>query len=148
MGHGKDVLGQLFDELVAYTTSHFGTEEQYFRLYACPDAAKHLSEHRTLTDKALAMQKAFKSGEFVVTSDVSVFLKDWLQDHILGSDMAYSSFRVIPRIEGSEVDAGPGRVESARGAGALAHRLSMSAVLLLVLALLLALVLEPLALLI
>ena len=93
-GHGKDVLGSIFEELIAYTKTHFATEERYFSAFKYPDAAAHVAEHTALTSKALTLREDFKGGKIVLTGDVLDFLKDWLKHHIGGSDKNYSAFLI------------------------------------------------------
>jgi hemerythrin len=40
-GHGKEAIGDVLNELIAYTQYHFSTEEKYFDMYAYPDSEEH-----------------------------------------------------------------------------------------------------------
>jgi len=94
MSHGKSnqVMGKVLDELIAYTRSHFATEETLFRTHGYPDAAAHKSEHDGLTKKVLDLQADFKAGKTFIGAPVLSFLRDWLTQHILRQDMAYKLF--------------------------------------------------------
>jgi hemerythrin len=89
---GKQVLGDILDELVKYTTFHFEREEQLFAYTSYPDAARHKKEHDDLTKQVLAIQKRYKDGAPALTLEVMNFLKDWLYDHILGSDGRFGPY--------------------------------------------------------
>jgi hemerythrin len=89
-GTGREKLGSLLGGLIDYTASHFAHEEEYFELYQYPDAKKHTQEHRDLTKQVLAFKEKFESGRANLTMELMMFLKNWLIQHILGSDKAYS----------------------------------------------------------
>jgi hemerythrin len=85
----KQVLGRLLNELVAYTEYHFAREEEFFANTGYKDAAAHKKEHSNLTKKVLEIQKRYNNGTQPITLEIMVFLKDWLFDHILGSDAKF-----------------------------------------------------------
>lgn len=92
-GHGKDALGKVLDELVSYTKSHFAREEQFFTKTGYAGSAAHKKEHEDLTKQVLEVQRKFKNGETGGLSlEVMVFLKDWLTNHIQGSDKKYGPY--------------------------------------------------------
>ncbi|MGA9763558.1 MAG: bacteriohemerythrin [Rhodomicrobium sp.] len=90
-GHGKEVLGKTLDGLVSYTVTHFNYEEQLFAKTSYPGAAGHKQEHEALKKQVQAIQEKMKLGvSFAQSMEVMEFLKNWLLNHILGSDKAYS----------------------------------------------------------
>ena len=91
-GQGKASVGRTLDRLVQYTASHFSHEERLMRLHDYPDLAAHKAEHEKLTSQVLAFQADFRSGKVTMTVQLLQFLKDWLQNHIQGSDMKYAPF--------------------------------------------------------
>jgi hemerythrin len=93
-GAAKDVMGKILDELVNYTKTHFAQEEKYFDQFKYPEVEKHKNEHTILTTKAVALQTEFKSGKTALSIQTMNFLKDWLTNHIMVSDKAYSSFLI------------------------------------------------------
>jgi hemerythrin len=58
-------------------------------LYKYPDFAAQ-SGHDALAKQVLAFQAEFNSGRATMAVQVLQFLKDWLEKHIKGSDMAYA----------------------------------------------------------
>ena len=68
-GKGKDVLGKILDGLIAYTASHFQTEEQYFRQVKYPYAEEHKKEHAAFVRNVLEFKKEFDESykEFVIS---------------------------------------------------------------------------------
>lgn len=91
-GKGKDVLGKILDDLVCYSASHFKTEEKYFKQLKYPHAAEHKKEHVAFVQKVLEFKEEFDQGRTTVSVSVLHFLSDWLQTHIKGADMKYSTF--------------------------------------------------------
>ena len=89
-GHSKEVLGPILDRLVDYTKYHFAHEERFFEQTQYPGAAAHKREHDTLTKQVLDIQTKYKNGAYGTLSlDVMNFLKEWLVNHIQGSDQKY-----------------------------------------------------------
>ena len=91
-GKGKDVLGKILDGLIAYTASHFQTEEKYFQQVKYPDAAAHKKEHAAFVQKVSEFKKEFDAGRATVSVNILQFLSKWLQTHIKGTDQKYSKF--------------------------------------------------------
>ena len=89
-GQGKAVLSRLLDRLVQYTVAHFAHEERLMQLHQYPDFAKHKEEHDALARQVLALQAEFEGGRATMAVQVLQFLKDWLENHIKGSDFAYA----------------------------------------------------------
>ncbi len=92
LGKGKEAMGKTFSALLDYTVYHFGTEEDLFKKYGYPSSATHKKEHEALTKQVLELSERFSRGEPVVSAETMTFLKNWLNDHILGSDKKYGPF--------------------------------------------------------
>ncbi len=89
-GRGKDAVGKVLDGLIAYTQTHFGREEQYFAQTAYPAAPAHRKEHTDLCQQVVAVQQKYRAGATGTLSlEVMNFLKNWLVNHIQGSDKKY-----------------------------------------------------------
>ncbi len=90
-GHGKEALGKILDGLIAYTAGHFKHEEKLFAETGYPDAPAHKKEHDDLTKQVLDVQQKYKAGVTGTLSlEVMNFLKNWLVNHIQGSDKKYA----------------------------------------------------------
>lgn len=91
-GKGKEVLEKILAELVDYTKTHFATEEKLFSTYAYPEAAAHKLKHGELTKKVMQFQQDLHAGKSIMSVEIMAFLKDWLLNHIKGTDIRYSAF--------------------------------------------------------
>jgi hemerythrin len=89
-GKGKEVLEPALARLVDYTKAHFANEEAFMRKHGYPGSDGHKMEHDKLTAQVLEFQKKFHNHQTLLTTELMIFLKDWLEKHIQGSDMKYS----------------------------------------------------------
>ena len=92
IGKGKEVLGPILEELVNYTVYHFGHEERLFTSNGYPDSANHKATHVKLIQQVKDIKNDFDNGKTVLSMEVMNFLKDWLGNHIMGTDKKYVPF--------------------------------------------------------
>ena len=92
VGAARVKLSGILDRLVKYTVIHFGHEEEYMALYDYPQTESHRKEHSALTAKVAEFQERLANGKDSFSIELIVFLRDWLVNHILGTDMAYKEF--------------------------------------------------------
>lgn len=91
-GEGKKVLSEVIQGLVDYTVYHFSTEEKYFEQFNYPEATPHKEEHRKFVARVQSFQSEFNEGKTGLSVEMWNFLKDWLVNHIRGTDKKYSRF--------------------------------------------------------
>ena len=60
--------------------------------YGYPDLAMHKKFHAELIAQAGRMVEKLKNGKTVSPAGVAAFLKDWINNHILGTDKLYGQF--------------------------------------------------------
>lgn len=88
----NNVINDILQEMADYTVYHFRTEEELFEKYDYYDKENHKNEHNHFVEKVEEFMEKLKKGEVSVSYEVMTFLKDWLTNHILKSDMMYKDF--------------------------------------------------------
>ena len=89
---GKEALLGILDKLANYCATHFSVEERLMQEHDYPEFADHQAKHRAMTGKVKALIADVNNGKASVTIDVMNFLRNWLDKHIMGTDMKYSPF--------------------------------------------------------
>ena len=87
-------LHEIIDNLAQYTITHFSTEEQIFMHSSYPDKEAHKEIHRNFENQVAQFAAKMRSGEALLSMELLEFLKDWLLNHINGTDHAY-----VPYVE-------------------------------------------------
>lgn len=83
-------ISEILDTLIEYTRTHFVLEEKLLLAASYSNLAEHKLEHRRFVEKMEAVVRKFLVEEKVVTFELINFLKHWLKEHILETDMAYA----------------------------------------------------------
>lgn len=91
-GEGRQVLGVILKELIDYTRTHFAFEERLMKTNGYPEYDEHKAKHEKMTRKVLDIQEQYKEGKTNITFEVMKFLEDWIDKHIMGTDMKYAPF--------------------------------------------------------
>jgi hemerythrin len=94
-GKGKDATGEILDELIIYSATHFRMEEKYFDEFGYADGELHKQEHAALAEKvetfAAELNSADESARGAVIAELMNFLAIWWKYHILDTDMKYAA---------------------------------------------------------
>ncbi|RPH31051.1 MAG: hemerythrin [Bacteroidales bacterium] len=75
-----------------YTQMHFDYEEKYMKQFNYPDYPSHKKEHDFFISKVAEVEEKVKKGKVVLSFEITSFLKDWIKNHIQGSDKKYTAF--------------------------------------------------------
>jgi hemerythrin len=92
VGKGKEVLEKILAGLIQYTVTHFADEDRLMKLHNYPGYEQHKKEHNLLTIRVSDLQRTYHEGSAVLSQSVMTFLKEWLQNHIQGTDKDYGPF--------------------------------------------------------
>jgi len=89
-GAGHGAVLQALGQLLSYVYKHFDREERLMEKVAYPDIAGHKKTHRMLEQIVQSMHRIYMTDpDAVDPQKVLEFLRDWLQGHIIKSDMQY-----------------------------------------------------------
>ena len=93
-GEGVAELGWLFDELLAYADTHFAAEEMALQSKGYPRLEKQQTDHLRLKASVIDFRNRHLGGAepAALTEEMTLFLKGWLLEHILGEDTLYKSY--------------------------------------------------------
>ncbi len=91
-GSDRKELFAICNKIIGYAEEHFQSEENMMNKCNYPKLKEHQQEHTKLIEDVFLMYQDFCTGGDTSVGDLVDFLKDWLLDHILGSDMEYKAF--------------------------------------------------------
>ena len=90
-GKTRDIIADVLLRLTDYTITHFADEENLMLEHNYPQYKTHKLAHENLVAKVKETIQKYEAG-LPINVEVMHFLKDWLKNHIMGEDKAYSSF--------------------------------------------------------
>lgn len=93
-GTAKSILKEIIAELIEYTKTHFRYEEELMKNNGYEDLVKHKASHELFVDRIIDFQEEYLKGEILLSIDIINFLRDWLINHIAGSDQKYSQILI------------------------------------------------------
>ena len=89
-GKGREALGKVLIDLLAYTRTHFATEEQLMAEHGFSGLEDHKTIHQKMAQKVKVLNRQFRSGQIANPIQITNFLKNWLTRHILETDMKFA----------------------------------------------------------
>lgn len=88
MSRSRAQVGEVLDELVDYTLSHFAFEEELLEQAGYPFSSAHKRVHKIFTRRVDEYRVRFRAGEDVA-DELKSLLSRWLLNHISNDDQAY-----------------------------------------------------------
>ena len=80
------------DALIKIARQHFSDEERLFQGTDYPDKDSHTEIHHEIIQQLGDFQSKFENGNREVDQEFLVFIKEWLQVHIMTVDSTYRNF--------------------------------------------------------
>lgn len=88
------MIAYVFDELDHYVKEHFRFEEKLLREAGFDDYKAHKAQHRVFEQWLRAVRQSLNVGGLsapLLAESVNAYLRSWLINHILKSDMEYKA---------------------------------------------------------
>ena len=91
---GSDNIYRLFWFLEAYAVTHFNEEEKLMQKVGFPDYARHREKHQAFAGEVAKLKEQLKSeGPTTgLVTTMTLFISNWLFDHISNMDRAVGRF--------------------------------------------------------
>lgn len=96
---GDEFEREALDELVDYTKTHFIYEEGLMRDNDYPDFEPHKAQHEKMFKKVGEVLAEYEQDHETAMSNAAEYLKDWLINHINGTDKEYSSYLIAKGVK-------------------------------------------------
>ncbi len=90
---------EALDELVDYTRTHFRYEEDLMEQNEYPGFEGHREEHVRMIARVEQVLQDYQQDQDDAMQKATDFLKDWLINHINGTDKQYSQFLIDKGVE-------------------------------------------------
>ena len=91
-GEGKEALVDVYERLKEYTQFHFKDEEAYMEELGYPDLEKHKAEHALLYMRVQTLRRMIDNDKTITPEGTSLFLSNWICEHLIGSDTRIGIF--------------------------------------------------------
>jgi hemerythrin len=91
-GQAADIIETTVNKMIDYAKVHFATEEKYMTKFRYQGYSEHKEEHEKFYIKIMEINGRLKAGVYVMSSEISRFVKDWLTNHILVTDKKFGPF--------------------------------------------------------
>jgi hemerythrin len=93
-GKGTEIVGTLLEEMMQYTSYHFAHEARLMAAIQYPEIRAHVQQHNELRRKVGALVERFGRGEATITIELTLFLSEWIKQHILTSDRRLGEYLI------------------------------------------------------
>ena len=86
------LVSEILTEMINYAREHFTTEETLMQQYGFPQIELHKKEHDYFINTTAELAIGFKDNKNTTGDEMVEFLKIWLTNHILKTDMKFKPF--------------------------------------------------------
>ncbi|MCW9026259.1 MAG: hemerythrin family protein, partial [Thiovulaceae bacterium] len=84
----KNIIEHIFLELEKLTKKHFEREEDYLEGCSCTKLDEHKVQHADFLSKLSELKnKALSANDYISIQDVTVYLTEWLLNHVIEEDI-------------------------------------------------------------
>lgn len=87
-----DDIADILGAMTNYLGYHFDTEEQMMLDHGYPELESHREEHQAFVTQTAYFIATYREGGANLKSDILLFLKEWLVEHILKTDGAFGDY--------------------------------------------------------
>jgi len=88
----EKAVSTAFLALRTYSVTHFANEEEHMRQAHYPEMEKHKQLHAQLKQRVKIYQDTLYRKGDIKEEDVVLFVKHWLIEHVLRTDMKFRQF--------------------------------------------------------
>lgn len=90
--HNLHAMREVVKGLAHYIRTHFTYEEGLMAEHGFPDLAPHQAQHVHFVRKVEEFERMLQEKDPQVDREISAFLRQWLSEHILGTDKHYVTY--------------------------------------------------------
>jgi hemerythrin len=88
----SELVGDALSELTRFAVEHFREEQRAMEVCGYPDIEEHKRQHEEFRQKIVQCCMATTLHIEAVPRDLLLYLRDWMQHHVLNEDMKYKSY--------------------------------------------------------
>jgi hemerythrin len=87
-----ELVSETLMEMVNYAREHFADEEKLMKEYDYPEIELQNKQHSYFISTTAELIISFMDNKHITGDEIAEFLKIWLTNHILKSDMKYKEY--------------------------------------------------------
>ena len=91
-GENESSVRQVIKDLVDYTVWHFGFEDKMMEKYNFKTFESHKMQHDDILEQVQEIYRQLENGEEILIVNILEFLKKWLTNHILKTDLVLGRY--------------------------------------------------------
>jgi len=89
---GDEAIFKAVGNLINYVGIHFSAEEKLMQEHNYPQLGLHRQIHKRLTEDVISYAEKLEAGQKILSLDMAIFLKGWLENHIAQTDKKIGIF--------------------------------------------------------